>query len=144
MYALPASLQVFYTSTVLKLYQNRSTISSPLSSHRHPSLPDKLEAGSDDGCSAGCSSTRPLSSLPYMYYPQLTLLLLISLPGGEEVPALESTSSSPASPMSQPTPLLDHPSWMCDQNFVTGEFLYGWYVFLFIVGVLFVPDRRYS
>ena len=92
--------------------------------------------------SANASPSSVLSPQP-MRYPQLAPLLSISIPGGEEVPALESASSSPASPPSQPTPLLDYPSGMYDQNFVAGEFGYDRYVFLFVVGVPFVPDRRY-
>ena len=63
-----------------------------------------------------CSGTHPsLSSLRnlYMHYPQLAPLSSISIPGDEEVPAPESASSL-ASPPSQPTPLLDYLSGMCD------------------------------
>jgi hypothetical protein len=76
------------------------------------------------------SATTPpasvLSPQP-MRYPQLGPLLSIAIPGGEEVPALESTSSSPASSSSQPTPLLGYQSGMYDPSFVAGEFGYDRY-----------------
>jgi len=59
-----------------------------------------------------------------MRYPQLVPLLSISIPGGEEVPALESTSSSPASPSSQSTPLLSYQPGAYHHNFVADEFGY--------------------
>jgi hypothetical protein len=59
-----------------------------------------------------------------MRYPQLGSLLSISIPGTDEIPALESTSSSPASTSSQSTPLLDYQPGMFDQSFVGGEFGY--------------------
>ena len=70
-----------------------------------------------------------------MRYPQLAPLLSISIPSGNEIPALESTSSSPASSSSQSTPLLGYQSGMYDPNFVTGEFGYDRYAFTFIVVV---------
>ena len=60
-----------------------------------------------------------------MRYQQLGSLLSISIPGGDEVPVLESTSSSPASSSSQQsTPLLDYQSGGYDPSFVPGEFGY--------------------
>jgi hypothetical protein len=70
-----------------------------------------------------------------MRYPQLAPLLSISIPSGNEIPALESTSSSPASSSSQSTPLLGYQSGMYDPNFVTGEFGYDRYAFPFAVVV---------
>jgi hypothetical protein len=69
-----------------------------------------------------------------MRYPQLEPLLSISIPGTDEIPALESTSSSPASTSSQSTPLLDYQPGMLDHTFVAGEFGYDRYVF-------FLPSR---
>lgn len=65
-----------------------------------------------------------------MRYQQPGPLLSISIPGSDEVPALESTSSSPASSSSQSTPLLGYQSGMYDPSFVTGEFGYDRYAFL--------------
>lgn len=59
-----------------------------------------------------------------MRYPQLGSLLSISIPGTDEIPALESTSSSPASTSSQSTPLLDYQSGVFENGFVPGEFGY--------------------
>jgi len=59
-----------------------------------------------------------------MRYPQLVPLLSISIPGCDEVPALESTSSSPASPASQSTPLLGYQPGVYHNNFVADEFGY--------------------
>lgn len=73
------------------------------------------------------SSASVLSPQP-MRYPQLVPLLSISIPGGDEVPALESTSSSPASPSSQSTPLLGYQP-VAYHNFVSDEFGYDRYVF---------------
>ena len=86
------------------------------------------------------SPSSVLSPQP-MRYPHLAPLLSISIPGGDEVPALESSSSSPASPPSQSTPLLDYQG-MYDHNFVGGEFGYDRCVFNFVPGAPFVPDRR--
>jgi hypothetical protein len=65
-----------------------------------------------------------------MRYPQLGSLLSISIPGTDEIPALESTTSSPASTSSQSTPLLDYQPGMFDQSFVGGDFGYDRYVLL--------------
>jgi hypothetical protein len=59
-----------------------------------------------------------------MRYPQLGPLLSISIPGTDEIPALESSSSSPASSSTQSTPLLGYQPGMFDHSFVTGEFGY--------------------
>ena len=59
-----------------------------------------------------------------MRYPQLVPLLSISIPGGDEVPALESTSSSPASPSSLSTPLLGYQPGTYHNNFAVDEFGY--------------------
>ena len=59
-----------------------------------------------------------------MRYSQLGSLLTISVPGSDEIPALDSTSSSPASSSSQSTPLLDYQSGMYDPSFVAGGFGY--------------------
>jgi len=67
-----------------------------------------------------------------MRYPQLGSLLSVSIPGSDEIPALESTSSSPASSSSQPTPLLGYQSGMYDPSFVTGEFGYDQYALLLL------------
>jgi hypothetical protein len=77
-----------------------------------------------------------------MRYPQLGPLLSISIPGGDEVPALESTSSSPASSSSQSTPLLGYQPGMYDPSFVAGEFGYDRYVFRCHRSISFVPDHR--
>jgi len=63
-----------------------------------------------------------------MRYPQLGSLLSISIPATDEIPALESTSSSPASTSSQSTPLLDYQSGVFENGFVPGEFGYDRYV----------------
>jgi len=79
-----------------------------------------------------------------MRYPQLGPLLSISIPGSDEVPALESTSSSPASSSSQPTPLLGYQSGMYDPGFVAGEFGYDRYVLPCCRhGIPFIPDHHY-
>ena len=68
-----------------------------------------------------------------MRYPQLVPLLSISIPGGDEVPALESTSSSPESPSSQSTPLLGYQPGLYHNSFVGDEFGYDRCVFPLLV-----------
>ena len=68
-----------------------------------------------------------------MRYPQLVPLLSISIPGGDEVPALESTSSSPASPSSQSTPLLGYQPGVYHNNFIADEFRYDQCVYPLLI-----------
>ena len=77
-----------------------------------------------------------------MRYPQLVPLLSISIPGGDEVPALESASSSPESPPSQSTPLLGNQQGMY-HNFVTDEFGYNRYAIIYPHSVPFISDHPY-
>lgn len=127
-----------------------------------------VELTHEDPYGAGFSSAGQLSEAPYtlsvqsasldqstnpspssvlspqpMRYPQLAPLLSISIPGGEEVPALESSSSSsPASPPSQTTPLLDYQG-MYDHNFVSNEFGYDRCVSRLLLSAPFVSEHRY-
>ena len=77
---------------------------------------------SPDPTSASVLSPQP------MRYPQLGSLLSVSVPGGDEVPILDSTSSSPASSSSQSTPLLGYQAGMYDPGFIAGGFGYDRYV----------------
>jgi len=75
-----------------------------------------------------------------MRYPHLVPLLI---PGGDDIPALESSSSSPASSSSQSTPLLGYQPGMYDHGFVTGEYGYDRYALSFCgYSVSFIPDHR--
>ena len=77
---------------------------------------------SPDPTSASVLSPQP------MRYPQLGSLLTVSVPGSNEIPVLDSTSSSPASSSSQPTPLLGYQTGMYDPAFISGGFGYDRYV----------------
>lgn len=74
-----------------------------------------------------------------MRYPQLGSLLSISIPGTDEMPALESTSSSPASTSSQSTPLLDYQPGMFEHGLVPEEFGYDRYVLHLLFGYFGCP-----
>lgn len=107
-------------STALELNHEDSydgEFSSAIQLSESPCMLSVQSAPPDPSSSTSFHSPQP------MRYPQLEPLLSISIPGTNEVPALESTSSSPASTSSQSTPLLDY-SGMIDQAFVAGEFGY--------------------
>lgn len=96
-------------------------------------LPETSYALSIQSASLDPSNNPPPSSVHSpqpMRCSQLGPLLSISIPGIDEVPALESPSSSPASTSSQCTPMLDYQSGMYDQTYAAGEFGYDRYALL--------------